>query len=60
MLKLKIADLRRSLQIVTSQAGQLSDLKREVRRLQKELLEEKTKVGPRGCCEGLASVIVSL
>ncbi|CAE7925789.1 CFAP58, partial [Symbiodinium sp. KB8] len=44
MLKLKIADLRRSLQIVTSQAGQLSDLKREVRRLQKELLEEKTKV----------------
>jgi chromosome segregation ATPase len=44
MLKLKIGDLRRELHIAKRQAGRLGDVKREVYRLQRELLQEKTKV----------------
>jgi len=44
ILKLKIGDLKRELQIAKHQVGQLDDLKREVYHLQRELLQEKTKV----------------
>jgi chromosome segregation ATPase len=44
ILKLKISDLKRELQIAKHQVGQLDDLKREVYHLQRELLQEKTKV----------------
>merc|ERR1719181_1433225 len=44
VLKLKIADLKRELSITGKHAGQLDDLKREVYHLQRELLQEKTKV----------------
>merc|ERR1712070_165361 len=44
ILKLKISDLKRELQIAKHQVGQLDDLKREVYHLQRELLKEKTKV----------------
>merc|ERR1719380_517797 len=44
ILKLKVADLKRELQIASNGAGQLDDLKREVYHCQRELLQEKTKV----------------
>jgi chromosome segregation ATPase len=44
VLKLKISDLKRELSITGKHAGQLDDLKREVYHLQRELLQEKTKV----------------
>merc|ERR1712070_711064 len=44
ILKLKIGDLKRELQIAKHQVGQLDDLKREVFHLQRELLQERTKV----------------
>jgi len=44
ILKLKISDMKRELQIAKHQVGQLDDLKREVYHLQRELLQEKTKV----------------
>merc|ERR1711865_670059 len=44
ILKLKISDLKRELQIAKHQVGQLDDLKREVYHLQRELLQERTKV----------------
>ncbi|RHY33878.1 hypothetical protein DYB34_010677 [Aphanomyces astaci] len=44
VLKLKITDMKRELHIAKHQVGQLDDLKREVYHLQRELLQEKTKV----------------
>lgn len=44
VLKLKIADLMRELAIARHQVGQSDELKREVYHLQRELLQEKTKV----------------
>lgn len=44
ILKLKVNDLRRALQIAKHQVSQLDGLKREVFHLQRELLQEKTKV----------------
>ncbi len=50
----QVSDLKRELAISTRQVGQLSELKREVYRLQKELLDEKTKV--RAWCPAQLSV----
>merc|ERR1712146_163564 len=44
VLKLKVKDLMRELMIVKSKHKQMDDVKREVFHLQKELLQEKTKV----------------
>lgn len=44
ILKLKIGDLKRELAIQKSKSGEITELRREVYRLQKELLQEKTKV----------------
>jgi len=44
LLKIKISDLRRELTLATASAGVTGDLKREVARLQRELLQEQTKV----------------
>lgn len=44
VLKLKITDLKRELHIAKHQVGQADELKREVYHLQRELLQEKTKV----------------
>uniref|UniRef100_K3WJT3 Cilia- and flagella-associated protein 58 central coiled coil domain-containing protein n=1 Tax=Globisporangium ultimum (strain ATCC 200006 / CBS 805.95 / DAOM BR144) TaxID=431595 RepID=K3WJT3_GLOUD len=44
VLKLKITDLKRELYIAKHQVGQSDELKREVYHLQRELLQEKTKV----------------
>ncbi|KAJ0411692.1 hypothetical protein ATCC90586_002076 [Pythium insidiosum] len=44
VLKLKITDLKRELHIAKHQVGQSDELKREVYHLQRELLQEKTKV----------------
>lgn len=44
VLKLKAKDLMRELMISRKQGSQTDDLKREVFRLQKDLLQEKTKV----------------
>ena len=44
ILKLKIGDLKRELAIQKGKSGEISGLQREVYRLQKELLQEKTKV----------------
>ena len=44
VLKLKVKDLMRELMIVKSKGKQMDDVKREVFHLQKELLQEKTKV----------------
>lgn len=44
VLKLKITDLQRELAIARHQVGQSDELKREVYHLQRELLQEKTKV----------------
>ena len=44
VLKLKVGDLTRELGIARDQAGQLAELKRELYRLQRELLQERTKV----------------
>ncbi|CEG39346.1 uncharacterized protein PHALS_09599 [Plasmopara halstedii] len=44
VLKLKVTDLKRELYIAKHQVGQSDELKREVYHLQRELLQEKTKV----------------
>lgn len=44
VLKLKIADMKRQLAINKNQGGSVGDLKREIFNLQRELLQEKTKV----------------
>jgi hypothetical protein len=44
VLKLKVKDVMRELMISKKQGSQTDDLKREVFRLQKDLLQEKTKV----------------
>ena len=44
VLKLKVKDVMRELMISKKQGSQTNDLKREVFRLQKDLLQEKTKV----------------
>eukprot|EP01138_Halocafeteria_seosinensis_P015021 gb/GECG01015333.1/.p1 GENE.gb/GECG01015333.1/~~gb/GECG01015333.1/.p1 ORF type:complete len:253 (+),score=49.36 gb/GECG01015333.1/:1-759(+) len=44
MLKTKLADVRRELTIANSNAGKMTEMQREINRLQKELLQEKTKV----------------
>ncbi|KAG6613681.1 Cilia- and flagella-associated protein 58 [Phytophthora cinnamomi] len=44
VLKLKVTDLKRELYIAKHQVGQADELKREVYHLQRELLQEKTKV----------------
>eukprot|EP00742_Colponemidia_sp_Colp-10_P001279 GILJ01001378.1.p1 GENE.GILJ01001378.1~~GILJ01001378.1.p1 ORF type:complete len:869 (-),score=252.53 GILJ01001378.1:154-2760(-) len=44
VLKLKISDLKRELQIAKQQVSNINDLKREVYHLQRELLQERTKV----------------
>eukprot|EP00937_MAST-01D_sp_MAST-1D-sp2_P001126 g1126.t1 len=44
ILKLKITDLTRELQISSNNVGTVDDLKREVYHCQRELLQEKTKV----------------
>merc|ERR1711871_1427361 len=44
ILKLKVADLKREMQIASTGVGQMDDLKREVYHCQRELLQEKTKV----------------
>jgi chromosome segregation ATPase len=44
VLKLKVTDLKRELVIAKHQVGQSDELKREVYHLQRELLQEKTKV----------------
>merc|ERR1712134_253258 len=44
VLKLKVKDLMRELMIVKSKHKQMDDVKREVFHLQKELLQERTKV----------------
>eukprot|EP00946_MAST-07B_sp_MAST-7B-sp1_P003352 g3352.t1 len=44
VLKLKVKDVMRELMISRKQGSQTDDLKREVFRLQKDLLQEKTKV----------------
>merc|ERR1719230_1372277 len=44
VLRLKVRDMQRELTISKHQCGQLGDLKREVYHLQRELLQEKTKV----------------
>jgi hypothetical protein len=44
ILKLKIGELKRELTIQNSKSGEITELRREVYRLQKELLQEKTKV----------------
>mmetsp|Transcript_11726 Transcript_11726/g.15306 ORF Transcript_11726/g.15306 Transcript_11726/m.15306 type:complete len:887 (-) Transcript_11726:297-2957(-) len=43
-MKLKVVDLERELRIAKSSNSQMGDLKREVSQLQRELLQEKTKV----------------
>jgi chromosome segregation ATPase len=43
-LKLRIADMKREMHIAKNQVNHLDDLKREVYHLQRELLQEKTKV----------------
>jgi len=43
-LKFKIADLKRELAITKNQASNIPDLKKEIYHLQRELLEERTKV----------------
>lgn len=43
-LRLKIGDLERELAIIQRRAGQLTDMKDEIFQLQRELLQEKTKV----------------
>jgi predicted RNase H-like nuclease (RuvC/YqgF family) len=45
ILKLKIGDLKRDLGIQKGRSGQVTELEREIHRLQKDLLQEKTKVG---------------
>jgi len=44
MLRIKLKDLLRERVILKSSGGQIEDLKREILHLQKELLQEKTKV----------------
>lgn len=44
MLKTKLSDTKRELAIANANAGKMTDLQREINRLQKELLQEKTKV----------------
>lgn len=44
VLKLKVTDLKRELYIAKHQVGQSDELKRELYHLQRELLQEKTKV----------------
>merc|ERR1712167_344054 len=44
MGKLKINDLKKDLAIAKEKAGDISDLKKEVYHLQRELLQERTKV----------------
>lgn len=44
MLKLKVADLKRELRIAKNQMGRMDTLEKEVFRLQREVLQEKTKV----------------
>ncbi len=44
VLKLKISDIKRELSIFKNKCGQVNELKREVFHLQRELLQEKTKV----------------
>eukprot|EP01083_Nonionella_stella_P070115 187413_1 len=44
MLKLKVADLKRQLQIRNNQVSNMEALKNEVYHLQRELLQERTKV----------------
>ncbi|GBG34684.1 Cilia- and flagella-associated protein 58 [Hondaea fermentalgiana] len=44
VLKLKIGDMKRQLAINKNQGGSVGDLKREIFNLQRELLQEKTKV----------------
>jgi len=44
LLKFKIADLKRELAITKIQARNIPDLKKEIYHLQRELLEERTKV----------------
>lgn len=44
VLKLKVTDLKRELYIAKHQVGQADELKRQVYHLQRELLQEKTKV----------------
>lgn len=44
ILKLKVSDLVREVQITKQRVGHVDDLKREVYHLQRELLQEKTKV----------------
>jgi hypothetical protein len=48
ILKLKIGDLKRDLGIQKGRSGQVTELEREIHRLQKDLLQEKTKVSCRG------------
>lgn len=44
VLKLKITDMKRELQILRKGVGHVDGLRNEVYRLQKDLLQEKTKV----------------
>lgn len=44
LLKIKIADLKRELTLANASSGATSELKREIARLQRELLQEQTKV----------------
>jgi chromosome segregation ATPase len=44
LLKIKINDLKRALQILRQQTGNVDVLRREVHQLQRELLSERTKV----------------
>jgi len=44
VLKLKIGDMKRQLQITKHEGGNFGDMKREVFNLQRDLLQEKTKV----------------
>jgi len=44
LLKIKVADLKRELAIASASAGVTSELRRELTQLQRELLQEQTKV----------------